>query len=135
MAKLLLDSNALLWVLSEPHKLGRLARKRIEREASPCYSAVTIFELTLKSEIRSKSGKLALTLPNSFSELVKAVGFIEVPLRAEHADLAKSFLDYGSGDPVDRMILAQALHENAVLLTSDQKILAMGRDWIVDAQV
>lgn len=135
MAKLLLDSNALLWVLSEPHKLGRLARQRIERESSPCYSAVTIFELTLKSEIRSKSGKLALTLPSAFSELVKAVGFIEVPLRAEHADLAKSFRDFGSGDPVDRMILAQALHENAALLTSDQKMLAMGRDWIIDAQL
>jgi PIN domain nuclease of toxin-antitoxin system len=49
--------------------------------------------------------------------------------------MAKSFLDFGSGDPVDRMILAQALHENAVLLTSDQKMLAMGRDWIVDAQL
>lgn len=135
MPKLLLDSNALLWVLSEPHKLGRLARRLIERESSPHYSAVTIFELTLKSQIPSQSGKRALTLPNSFSELVNAVGFIEVPLRAEHADLANSFLDFGSGDPVDRMILAQALHENAVLLTSDQKMLAMNRDWIVDAQI
>jgi PIN domain nuclease of toxin-antitoxin system len=84
MPKLLLDSNALLWVLSD---------------------------------------------------LVNAVGFIEVPLRTEHVEVSRSFLNYNSGDPVDRMIRAQALHENAVLLTSDQKLLAMNRDWIVDAQL
>jgi PIN domain nuclease of toxin-antitoxin system len=33
------------------------------------------------------------------------------------------------------MILAQALHENALLLTSDERMLALGHDWIVDAQI
>jgi hypothetical protein len=33
------------------------------------------------------------------------------------------------------MILAQALHEDAILLTSDERMLALGHDWIIDAQV
>ena len=135
MPKLLLDSNALLWVLSEPKKLGKLAQSRIASAAAPRYSAVTIFELTLKSQRLSKSGKPSLTLPKGFGALVNAAGFVEVPLRTEHAEASRSFLNFGSGDPVDRMILAQALHEKAILLTSDQKMLALGYDWIIDAQL
>jgi PIN domain nuclease of toxin-antitoxin system len=33
------------------------------------------------------------------------------------------------------MILAQAIHEKALLITSDEKMLALGHDWIIDAQV
>lgn len=133
MVKVFLDSNALYWALIKPAMLGPAARNRIENAAHLCFSAASVFELTLKS---LKSGEPAgRLLPESFGLMAIAAGLHEVPLRTEHADLAKSFLDFGSGDPVDRMILAQALHENAVLLTSDQKMLAMNRDWIVDAQI
>ena len=133
MVKVFLDSNALYWALIKPAMLGPAARNRIENASHLCFSAASVFELTLKS---LKSGEPAgRLLPESFGLMAIASGLHEVPLRTEHADLAKSFLDFGSGDPVDRMILAQALHENALLLTSDHKMLAMNRDWIVDAQI
>ena len=135
VVKLLLDSNALLWALRSPEKLGPAARNRIELAPQLWFSAASIFELTLKSQKLGRNGKPVLRLSEGFAAAVLDAGFEEIPLRIEHADSAKSFLNYESGDPIDRMILAQALHEDAILLTSDERMLALGHDWIVDAQV
>ncbi len=135
MVKLLLDSNALIWVLRSPEKLGHAARNRIELAPQLWFSAASIFELTLKSQKLGRNGKPALRLSEGFAAAAIEAGFEEISLRAEHAEASKSFLSFESGDPIDRMILAQALHEEAILLTSDERMLALGHDWIVDAQL
>ena len=135
MVKLLLDSNALIWVLRSPEKLGRAARNRIDLAPQLWFSAASIFELTLKSQKLGRNGKPALRLSQGFAAAVIESGFEEMPLLAEHAEASKAFLGFESGDPIDRMILAQALSEDAVLLTSDERMLALGHDWIVDAQI
>lgn len=135
MVKLLLDSNALIWVLRSPEKLGRAARNRIELAPQLWFSAASIFELTLKSQKLGKNGKPILQLSEGFGAALLDAGFGEISLQAAHAETAKSFLGFESGDPIDRMILAQALSEEAVLLTSDESMLALGYDWIIDAQL
>ena len=135
MVKLLLDSNALIWVLRSPEKLGHAARNRIDLAPQLWFSAASIFELTFKSQKLGRNGKPALRLSEGFAAAAIEAGFEEIPLRAEHAEAAKSFLNFESVDPIDRMILAQALHEEAILLTSDERMLALGHDWIVDAQL
>jgi PIN domain nuclease of toxin-antitoxin system len=135
VVKLLLDSNALIWALRSPEKLGRAARTRIELAPHLWFSAASIFELTLKSQKLARNGKPALRLSQGFAAALLGAGFEEIPLRSQHAEAAKSFLGFESGDPIDRMILAQALHEEAILITSDERMLALGHDWIVDAQI
>jgi PIN domain nuclease of toxin-antitoxin system len=135
MVKLMLDSNALIWALRSPEKLGRAARNRLELAPQLWFSAASIFELTVKSQKLDRHGKPFLRLSESFGAAILEAGFEEIPLRTEHAEAAQSFLSFESGDPIDRMILAQALHENALLLTSDERMLALGHDWIVDAQI
>jgi PIN domain nuclease of toxin-antitoxin system len=135
VVKLLLDSNALLWALGSPEKLGPAARNRIELAPQLWFSAASIFELTLKSQKLGRNGKPALRLSEGFAAAAQEAGFEEIPVRTEHAESARSFLNYESGDPIDRMILAQAMHEDAILLTSDERLLALGFDWIVDAQI
>lgn len=135
MVKLLLDSNALIWVLRSPEKLGRAARNRIDLAPQLWFSSASIFELTLKSQKIGRNGKPALRLSQGFAAAVLEAGFEEMPLLAKHAEAAKAFLGFESGDPIDRMILAQALSEDAVLLTSNERMLALGHDWIVDAQL
>ena len=135
MVKLLLDSNALIWVLRSPEKLGPAARNRINLAPRLWFSAASIFELTLKSQKLGRNGKPALRLSEGFGAAALEAGFEEIALRTEHANAAKSFLNYESGDPIDRMILAQALHEDAILLTSDERMLELGFEWIVDAQI
>jgi PIN domain nuclease of toxin-antitoxin system len=51
------------------------------------------------------------------------LGVRELPLSAELA-IRASELEYLSGDPVDRFIVATALVEQAVLLTADALILS-----------
>jgi PIN domain nuclease of toxin-antitoxin system len=135
VVKLFLDTNALYWALMKPHRLGRAATNRIELSNFVCFSAASVFELTLKSQQLGRNGRPKVTLPSGFGHTAIAAGFIEVPLRVEHAGETFSFLDFESGDPIDRMILAQAQHEDALLVTSDEKMLALGHDWIIDAQV
>ncbi len=133
--KLLLDTNALYWALMKPHRLGQAARNRIDLCNFVCFSSASVFEMTLKSQMLGKNGRPLISLPSGFGHTAIAAGFVEVPLRVEHATETFSFLDFESGDPIDRMILAQAQHEDALLITSDEKMLALGHDWIIDAQV
>ena len=134
MVRLLLDSNALLWVLGSPEKLGKLARSKIEAASELCFSAASIFELTFKSQKLGRSGLPLLQLRDDFLSAALAAGFMEIPIKAEHATGSKSFFGFESGDPFDRIILCQAKHEGALLVTSDEKMLAQGLDWIIDAQ-
>jgi PIN domain nuclease of toxin-antitoxin system len=55
---------------------------------------------------------------------MRSLGIREVSLSAETA-IRASDLDNLSGDPIDRIIVATALVEDAMLLTADQSLL----DW------
>jgi PIN domain nuclease of toxin-antitoxin system len=134
MVMVLLDSNALLWVLGSPEKLGKVARSKIEAASELCFSAASMFELTFKSQKLGRNGLPLLQLRDDFLSAVVAAGFTEIPVRSEHASDSKSFPAFESGDPFDRIILCQAKREGALLVTSDEKMLAQGLDWIIDAQ-
>jgi PIN domain nuclease of toxin-antitoxin system len=63
------------------------------------------------------------------------LGVREVPLSAEIA-IRASEIDNLSGDPIDRLIVATAMVEDAVLLTADGSLLAWpGRVRRQDAQL
>jgi len=51
------------------------------------------------------------------------LGLREIPVSAEIAIRASGFVNL-SGDPIDRLIVATALVEDAVLLTADGSLLA-----------
>jgi PIN domain nuclease of toxin-antitoxin system len=135
MAVTLLDTNALYWYLTDNKALGRAARNRIEGAPILAFSAASVFELILKSQKIGKNGKPQIRVQEGFAMMAIAAGLHEIPVRSEHSLAAKHFLGFESGDPIDRMILAQAAHERALLITSDEKMLALGYDWIIDAQV
>jgi PIN domain nuclease of toxin-antitoxin system len=135
MVKLLLDSNAFLWALRSPERLGKSARSKIEAASELCFSAASIFELTFKSQKLGRNGQPFLQLRDGFVYAAVEAGFTELPIRSEHASDSKSFMSFESGDPFDRMILCQAKHEGALLVTSDERMLALGLDWVIDAQL
>jgi PIN domain nuclease of toxin-antitoxin system len=135
MAMTLLDTNALYWYLYSPQPLGKAALNLIEGAPVLAFSSASVFELVLKSQKIGKNGKPLISLQEGFAMMAIAAGMHEISVRAEHSLAAKHFLNFESGDPIDRMILAQAIHEKALLITSDEKMLALGHDWIIDAQV
>jgi len=66
---------------------------------------------------------------------ILSLGVREIPVSAEIAIRAAD-LENLSGDPLDRIVLATALVEDAVLLTADHRILSWpGNVRRVDAQL
>lgn len=123
---ILVDTHVLLWWLGGSDRLGPLARARIEQGAY--VSAVSGTELT----IRAMLGKV--TVPDDFGAQVRRHGFVELPLRLDHADALRAFPELARHDPFDRMLLAQARVEGVDLLTADGRLLGAGLDGVVDAR-
>jgi PIN domain nuclease of toxin-antitoxin system len=124
---LLLDSQALLWLLDDNPRLGPLARKAITSAQGVHVSAATVWELTIKTML----GKLAV--PAGFSQRLTAQGLMLLSITAEHAEAIRDFPELARHDPFDRLLVAQASHAGLQLLTADRVLLALGRDFILDA--
>lgn len=124
---MILDTNALLWLLEDSLALGPAARERISG-ARVWFSAVSITEITIKSSL----GKL--TERDSVAGALGA-GLIELPLTAAHSAAIANFPTLTKhDDPFDRMLLAQAQVEGMRLLTSDRVLLAAAPDLTIDAR-
>jgi len=115
--RFLLDTHVLLWALAEPGRIPAIAREWLESpEHEVLFSAASIWEIAIKVRI----GRLKLSL--SVAEVAAAAArtrFEELPVRASHA-AATATLPMHHSDPFDRLLLAQALHEPARLLTVDR---------------
>ena len=124
---LLLDSQALLWLLDDNPRLGPQARKAITSAQSVHVSAATVRELTIKSML----GKL--TVPTDFSKRLTGQGLELLSVTAEHAEAIRDFPELARHDPFDRLIVAQAARARLRLLTADHVLLDLHRDFILDA--
>jgi PIN domain nuclease of toxin-antitoxin system len=124
---LLLDSQALLWLLDDNPRLGTRARQAIKSAQGVHVSAATVWELTIKSML----GKLSV--PADFSQRLSGQGLELLSITAEHAEAIRDFPELVRHDPFDRLLVAQAARAGLRLLTADQILLGLGRDFIIDA--
>lgn len=115
--RLLLDTHVLLWALSEPGKLSREYRRRIEDpEAEVLFSAASIWEIAIKSQL----GRVSFAVrPDEIAESALDSGFTELPVRAAAAALVAR-LPAHHRDPFDRLLIAQAMSEPAGFCTVDK---------------
>lgn len=127
---MLLDTNALLWLVHDSAKLGSASREVLQGAGRVHYSSVSVSEITIKHML----GRIDLPGGDRFPGIFTASGLAELPFTGTHAAALLSFPDLARHDPFDRMLLAQAESEHLTLLTSDQTLLALGRSWIADAR-
>lgn len=124
---MILDTNALLWLLEDASALGAGARARIS--GGPVwFSAVSITEITIKAGL----GKLPR---RDVIAGAAAAGLRELPLTAGHGAAIANFDRLVRHDPFDRMLLGQAHIEGMLLLTSDRVLLTAEPDLTLDARV
>ena len=90
-------------------------------------SAATVCELTIKSML----GKLSV--PADFSTRLTAQGLELLDIAAEHAEAIGDFPELARHGPFDSLLVAQASCAGLRLLTADQVLLNLGRDFIPDA--
>src|SRR5687768_4162082 len=117
--RLLLDTHILLWWLTGDRKLPKRAREVIASgDNDVAVSAAAFWEIAIKKSL----GRIRLDL-GELESAVKSDGFVELPIRIQHARQLESLPDH-HGDPFDRMLIAQAIVESRQLVTSDNAMLA-----------
>ncbi|MCU0476134.1 MAG: type II toxin-antitoxin system VapC family toxin [Anaerolineae bacterium] len=119
-----MDTNVVIWVLSEPHYLSKGASEVLTNPASRLYvSVVSLWEL----QIKSNNGKI--TLPYALEELDlelnRQFDVIVLPIVLEDV-YALQFLEDIHRDPFDRMLVAQARSRNLTILTADKLLKQYG---------
>jgi PIN domain nuclease of toxin-antitoxin system len=124
---LLLDSQALLWLLDDNPRLGPLARQAIRSAQGVHVSAATVWELTIKTVL----GKLSV--PAGLPARLAAQGLELLRITSEHGEAIREFPELARHDPFERLLVAQASRAGLGLLTADQVLLNLGHDFILDA--
>ena len=115
--RLLLDTHALIWWLLGDPGLSRNARAGIaDNDNAVFISAVSAWEISTKYRI----GKLpaAAIFAADVAGAAESQGFDELPINLHHGQLAGS-LPGPHRDPFDRMLAAQALLADLVLVSNE----------------
>ena len=122
--RLLLDTHALLWWLTDDGKLGREAHAALRSGGTTVYvSAVSAYEVALKHGL----GKLpeAARLSREFLEEVEAAGFEPLSLSVREAQVAGR-MENAHRDPFDRMLIAQAILRDLTLVSNEKLFDSFG---------
>ena len=117
--KLLLETHALLWWVSDDRRLSRAARNAIASADIVWISAAVACEAAIKVSI----GRLRLIEPISVT--IAADHLTELPLRVKHAEELQR-LPRHHGDPFDRILVAQARVEGATIVSHDRELELYG---------
>ena len=118
--KLLLDTNVLLRMLEEPHRLSAHVQAALDDLSNTL--VVTTASLV---EISIKVGTGRMVMPPQLLERLSEFGCDILPVKAEHA-MRMADLPVIHRDPFDRLIVAQALSEDLILLTTDRLLETYG---------
>jgi PIN domain nuclease of toxin-antitoxin system len=120
----LLDTHTLIWWGNADAALSQAAREVISDSTNEIFlSAVTPWEMAIKIAL----GKLTLSVPLStfIPFQVSLYGFLPLLVNYDHAYRVGT-LPLHHNDPFDRLLIAQAMVENLVLLTCDSKFAPYG---------
>ncbi len=114
--KLLLDTHALIWWATlHPHLSAKVEKTLRALDSEVYVSAASAWEIAIKARI----GKLDWPAEaGSVNDYVIGQGFRALPISLEHAERAGR-LPIEHRDPFDRMLIAQALAENMLLVSNE----------------
>jgi len=115
--KVLLDTHALVWWMSDAPKLSKRASSILANTSNTILvSAATAWELAIKANL----GKLdALPLVLELARHTEEEGFTELAISMEQAVRA-GLLRLHHSDPFDRLLVAQAQALNVPILSADE---------------
>jgi PIN domain nuclease of toxin-antitoxin system len=122
VSRLLVDTQALLWWLTDDPALSQAAREALADPANePLVSAASVWEIAVKRSL----GKL--TAPDDLPDRIADEGFARLPISAVHSWQVRD-LPAHHRDPFDRLIVAQALVERLPVVTADARFNDYGVD-------
>ncbi|MBA2665424.1 MAG: type II toxin-antitoxin system VapC family toxin [Trueperaceae bacterium] len=114
--KVLLDTHALLWWVTDDPRLSDPARDAIVT-ADVAVSVVSLWEI----EIKRGLGRIDVDPRALIREVSQTKGFRMLEIRATHV-LTLGELPLLHKDPFDRMLIAQAIRDRLTLVSCDEAI-------------
>jgi PIN domain nuclease of toxin-antitoxin system len=127
--RVLLDTQAWLWMQTDDPRLGPRARRVIRQAAELRLSAASVWEIAIKSAI----GKLTLPPEADIEGELERTGIRPLLIDFAHANHVRRLPPWHR-DPFDRLLVAQAIIEGLTLLTADTQLAAYGVP-VVDARL
>jgi PIN domain nuclease of toxin-antitoxin system len=126
--RLLLDTHILIWAVIDPDRLSPELRDLLVDPAQEVlFSAASIWEIAIKAALKRADFGVP---PEAVLEGARASGFVELQVTSDVA-LTVARLPLHHRDPFDRLLVAQAMREPAVLYTADSLLAAYSRDLVV----
>ncbi|WP_456401424.1 type II toxin-antitoxin system VapC family toxin [Persephonella sp.] len=119
----LLDTHVFLWACVEPEKLPTKAIEIIQSPQNILFlSCASIWEISIKMSIQKlKILSKEINFKIFVEESIKDLGLIELKIESSHIFTLHE-LPYIHKDPYDRILIAQALSEDLILITNDDHI-------------
>ncbi len=122
--RVLLDTHVLYWAVRVPTRLSSEASEIITDSTNELLvSVVTPWEMGIKH----RKGRFPDAGPflGAFAQHLARLRAHELPITGEHSLFAGQ-LEWSHRDPFDRMLAAQAIIENAALVSADGAFASLG---------
>lgn len=120
---LLLDTHAILWMVSDDRRLSQRAREEITSDRDLYWSIASLWEIGIKLSLGRADFRLAPDWARLIPAEMQRNRIRRLALEPAHCD-ALSLLPWHHRDPFDRLLVAQAACENLALLSRDQRLAA-----------
>ncbi|MBP5543628.1 MAG: type II toxin-antitoxin system VapC family toxin [Kiritimatiellae bacterium] len=121
--KLLLDTHIVIWAIMDDPRLTNTAKALIDDNAGECFfSAASVWEVAVKNSIPRRFLGIHA---GDFTKESLQMGLRNMDVTTEHAEIIET-LPYYHDDPFDRMLIAQAMAEDCILVTHDDKLPQYG---------
>ncbi len=122
--RLLIDTHTLLWWLAGDEALSLAARAAIGDDRNDVFvSAASVWEIATKHRIGKLPGVAAIVA--DIDAVLSDQNFMGLPISIRHGQ-AGGALPGPHRDPFDRMLIAQAITENFVLVSNELAFDAYG---------
>ncbi len=130
--KVVFDTHIFIWhMIGNPQLSSKFQKniKLMQNNHPVLISPMTFWEIGMLSE----KGRIALEMDCAdwIEQALCDPGFQLAPLTPQIAVESTRLPGILHGDPVDRMLIATAINNHAVLITCDEKILKYGESKIV----
>jgi PIN domain nuclease of toxin-antitoxin system len=117
---LLLDTHTLIWFLEGDTTLSTDAKNLIENPANTNFvSVATFWEMAIKVSLKKLEMQISI---QNLKKLLWENGIEVLPITIENT-LFVSQLPFHHKDPFDRLLIAQAVNENMILVSKDEAML------------